>query len=466
MNATAVYHIALRSFLLVFPLLAASAAAVEAQRPVTRRPVQMSGQPGMVGPPKPSFQASVQSVQGTMATVSLTSADAPTAMRFANSREELLQASWQPFTASPTFAMNGHFPAQVWVQVGLPVGPGAHPVDGPHVESDPFPLRDPQLGAGRAHLDVDFVSGHGTFVHVPGTLRFRLHGVGEARQIRVQELHACRGAPGLEGPIRFLTMDPSTAAQPRPTVERGPDGSFTIRLENGHFDRTMRECTSSIRLLGDGGNFDPGVEYVWTERSQGFRIRNWERYSTTQTAQFPFKPAFGTDSGLATATCDVRVIGQRVVLEASSGPLPNACIFQSPEVLLPPYTLVHGLVWRIEELPADPDGGFHCQLGPGQDFRNPVLRFNGGRGRQSVEPLVTDYAFVTHEANPLLPDNIRPEVNADLSTAARRDWILPLQAVLTCAPFVHVNAGGASVDRIRLILDTIHYQGVRNIISR
>ena len=431
---------------------------LEAQRLPRRPPARIDGQPGMVGPPKPVFTATLAGTGGLEATLSLSSADSPTAMRMANTREALRTAPWQPFQPDAAFTTNGFFPAQVWVQVGLPVGPAAHPVQGPHVESDPVVLRDPALGTGRTHLEASFVSNHGPHYGVPGTLTFRLRGLGDARQIRVVEIDACHGISGTNQGPRFAAVGSDPKRQPRPEVGRATDGSFVVHLKSGEFSLPVSLCRTTIRLLGDGGNFDPGVEYTWTEDTRDV-ARPWPQLSSNQTARFTPGPRFSTDPVVGQGICDVRVVGQRIVLEASGGPTPNACVFTAPEVLLPPFMALDRLVWCVEHLPATPGGEARCELAR-QDSRHPVLRFFPSRGRVYVAPGNDDYGHETSEANPILPGEIAPDVDVDLSSPRIRRWILPMVAALRCEPFVRVENGRPVVDRIRLVLDRIHYRAV------
>ncbi len=414
----------------------------------TMRPVTRSGGPTRVGPAPPKLSVQLRSFQSGAATLDINSSDDPTAMRFANNLEGIRTAPWQAYEPTATFSLNGLFPAQVVVQVGKPVGFASHPVNGPHVESDPQVVRDPALMQIEDHLLLIWTGR--PFVGVPGKMLLRLTGLGDVRQIRVDNLEVCNpgsgGSPfgpanGASAPIQEVTQD-------TPDV-------FSIRLE-GRFSRPTSGCVASFLLLGDGGNFDPGVQYSVRMEDASFSIGRMPRHRTEKTSSFEYRPDLQRGFDFAPGECQKSSEDGRLVIEAASGIVPLICEFWSPAVLLPETLTVTALSWRLDRIPAEGGSGFHCRLGiPTRVV--PGYHFEGVRGSELISHTRTDYFYTTVDANPLLPGDILPDVLGDLSTAKERNWILPLRAVLSCDPRQDFD-GGLVGDRIRLTLNHILYE--------
>lgn len=417
------------------------------------RPVTMSGGPTRVGPEPPRLSVQLRNVQSGTVTLDLASSDSPTVMRFANSLSELRTAPWQPYSPTASFALNGLFPAQVAVQLGKPIGPASHPVNGPHAESDPQVVRDDALMQLERHLDVRWTSAYGSYEDVPGELVVRLKEVGGARQIRVDALDLCGSGSGSGSFVPSSGSD-----SPSPTVAQESPGTFRLGVE-GRFTGPTTDCEASFLVLGDGGNFDPGVQYSIRGRQSDFRIRSWARNSTDQPARFAYLPDFSNSNFMAPGECTMTHEGGKVTIEAVSGLVPLVCDFRSPEVLLHEVVEVTALHWKLEVFPAGKESDFHCKIGS-LTRPTPGIHFAANRGTRAVTPQTTDYFFTTQGANPQLPDGIAPEVGGDLSTAKERRWILPLRAVLSCDPRESPTTNPMG-DRIRLTLDRIDYRAPR-----
>ena len=411
----------------------------------------ISGGPTRAGPAPPQLSVQLLNAQGGTATVQLASGDAPTAMRFANSLAELTTATWEPYSPTASFAMNGQFPAQVVVQVGKPVGMAAHPVNGPHAESDPQVIRDDALMRNDGHLTLRWESSIGPWTDAPGDLVARVEGLGNAGPVGLENIRWCSGLRELEG-----------FGAPQPRVTRVDPGTLEIRAHGEFRSGEVSGCEVSFTALGEGGNFDPGVEYSY-RRSADLPnpIRRMPSHRTGETAAFLYRPRFsysgpaGPIQPGAPGDCRHEIRNGKLVIEATSGPLPLLCAVWSEEVLLPQGMEVTALHWRVVEYPAGESGRFHCKVGP-FTRATPGVHFEGGRGRESVAPGKTAYFHTTYDANPLLPDGIAPDVDADLSTPMKRHWILPLQATLSCDPREGLDDGLIG-DRIRLILNSIEY---------
>ncbi len=451
------------------PRRAVTSAIPRAIRPGTRttqpstrapQPATMSGPPPAVGPPKPSVSVSLVSMSPShLATIEVSSSDAPTAMRMANNEAELRTAPWQPYQPNVNFTVNGFFPVQVVVQVGKPVGPAAHPVNGPHVVSDPVRTKNHNDNNSnhpwvRSYLRVvswQAAAGSGGppqsdfgYRDTEGTLTLRLDGLGDVEEIDVAQLEVCR-------PNYYVTEGPSRS------VSKSGDGSFLIKVR-GYVEFVPEwlspHCRHQILLLGKGGNFAPGVSYTLHE-ADGFRFRDPPSQTTDQTFDFAYGPKMGVSglpTSLATSGCQVsRGSGGRLTLEMRSGPVAGNCDFTSPAVYLPRGIDVTALHWRVDEFPSANSDSFHCKV---------VVIPSGATTTQwVVDPSETDF-FNTTEG-PFLPsaDLPPPPPGENWSHAGTRDWVVPLRASMQCDAHIEVGAG-LEVDRIRLVLDRIEYRAL------
>ncbi len=429
-------------------------------QPRTRasQPATQSGPPTAVGPSKPSASATLAYLSpGGVARVEVSSSDAPTAVRMANSIAELQTAEWQPYQPTLEFTVNGFFPTQVVVQVGKPVGPAAHPVNGPHVVSDPESTHpgnhqpEPLVGS---HIRVVSWQPGGSagppqtdsgYRDVYGTLTLKVDGLGGAEEANIDLWRTCQ---------------PNYFPDRSETISKSNDGSYIIEV-HGYVEavdwQDSDQCVNSAFIVGKGGNFDPGVSYLLSEMDGGFRFRNAPLESTNQTFGFPYGPklAFsGPVTSLATSGCQVSQSGGKLIMEMRSGPVAGNCEFTSPAVYLPRGIDVTALHWRVEELPSGNGGSFHCEVVPVPSVFTSE--------HQGVDPSNTDY-FVTTNGSFAPSANLPPSPpGEDWSDAKERDWVRPLSASLRCDAHVEVG-GGVEVDRIRLVLDRIEYRDALGI---
>lgn len=426
-------------------------------RPSTRgsQPATQAGPPSAIGPSQPRASVSLVSLGPTgLATIAVASDDSPTAMRIANNVAELPTAPWQPYQTTANFTVNGFFPVQAVVQVGVPAGPGSHPVNGPHVVSRPqTTLRSPGNAVATtlvgSHMSVESWQPDGggparsdfAYRDTYGTLTLRLEGLGDVEELQFSSLRPC---------------SPNVFRQESMEVSKTGTGSYSIEFR-GYVEAfetpDSPSCVHQAYIRGKGGNFEPSVSYSLFEVDDGFRFTDLPNQSTDQTFDFPYGPKVefvGPLPSLATSDCKVtRSPTGKLILEMRSGPVAANCEFRSRAVFLPMGIDLTALHWNVEDLPSGGSGTSHCRVVP---IPSGVTNTHMG-----IDPGVTNYFNTTDGAFTPTADIPPPPPGENWSESKSRDWLVPLTAQLRCD--AHVAVGdGLEVDRIRLVLDRIEYR--------
>lgn len=430
------------------PTISDRARANRQQRPSARRASggnTVSGGPqSLVSPPlaltaSVSTGATVALGQSGVFALKLTSADQPTVYRIANSKKALQTTAWKALEPYPAFAPNGLFPSQIVVQVGKPLGTASHPVNGPHRMSNPVIVDHPSIPRLAPEPTVrSWNTQHGgNYTYVDGNLNIALNGLGnDTENIHISELSVCANS------FRF--------SQP-PAITRDVAGVFVLSGP-GRFLQHRSDCRIQAQIVGDGGNFDTGIAYAYDRTDAAFAIARRPELSVSKTAAFAYGPKFNPHlSGAGNCTVGTNNAG-KLYFEVTSGVLTASCGFLASELLVPESMTLKGLYWKVEEYRATSDSQFHC--GVSTSYPSDETRY----WYKVVSPTKHDYFYDTDGANPILPGDVAPQVNADLSTAKPRQWVVPLKARLGCSVFVAQGPGGAlRYDRLRLVLDRIDY---------